>query len=52
MPGTPVAVLDNDKSHAAHGRDMMQELLQGLQAAGRRADTDNGERFRPGGCGI
>ena len=42
-PVRRVQVLDDHEGHAALGRDAGEELLEGLEPAGRRADPDDGD---------
>src|SRR5512133_3154080 len=42
-----VEVLDEHKPHASVGRQMLQQLREGLQPAGGSADADEGERDLP-----
>ena len=46
-----IEVLDDDERHAAGFRHVIQEMLQGLETAGRGADADDGEGGLAGGGG-
>ena len=53
-----VQVLNHHKTQAGRRREMLQEQLQGFQAAGRGSNADNGEQdsaplawLRPRGAG-
>ena len=44
-------MLDDNEGHAALHGDTREELLEGLEPAGRRTDPDDGELVgRPVGC--
>ncbi len=43
-----VEVLDQNERHAAAGRQRVKKLAGGVEAAGRRADPDDGEGEAPG----